>query len=295
MANTIQLAQNYLGAFEEKLTLGELTKDLNKIKYSWAGGNAVKVAKPDIVNITSYNRQAGYNASDFNITWQTMTLNQDRVIAISIDEMDNEETKETAVAGALADSAIEATEEMDMYRLGVIANTGVASGVNATATLSNGQAVYDAIAVGEASQINNKAKLTECILYINATSYMLLKGAMPYRFIETKTPDAIFESYDGMKVVIVPDTMLSVGTEYNGTTGKIEAKVYNSTKHQYVNFLIVDKRVVVAPVKLYDKKFIDASVNQTARANKVILNWYHDCFVLDRGAKAIYVHKKAEA
>ena len=295
MANTISLASNYLGKFEEKLTLGELTKDLNKIKYSWAGGNAVKVAVPEIVNITSYNRQVGYNASDFNIGWQTMALSQDRVICISIDEMDDEETKDTAVASAMSDSAIEATEEMDMYRLGVIATEAVANGVNATATLSNGQAVYEAIALGEASQINNKSRLTDCILYISATRYMLLKGAMPYRFIETKTPTTIFESYDGMKVVIVPDTMMSVGTEYNGTTGKIQAKTYNSTKHQYVNFLIVDKRVVVAPVKLYDNKFIDWKANQTSRANKVILNWYHDCFVLSRGAKAIYIHKQAEA
>ena len=295
MANTISLATNYLGAFEEKLTLGELTKDLNKIKYSWAGGNAVKVAVPEIVNITAYNRQAGYNASDFNIGWQTMTLSQDRVICISIDEMDDEETKDVAVASAMADSAIEATEEMDMYRLGVIAKEAVANGVNATATLSNGQAVYEAIALGEASQINNKSRLSDCILYISATRYMLLKGAMPYRFIETKTPTSIFETYDGMKVVIVPDSMMSVDTQYNSTTGKIEAKVYNSTKHQYVNFLIVDKRVVVAPVKLYDNKFIDWKANQTSRANKVILNWYHDCFVLTRGAKAIYIHKQAEA
>ena len=209
--------------------------------------------------------------------------------------MDDEETKRVAVASSMADSAIEATEEMDMYRLGVIANEAVANGVNATATLSNGQAVYDAIALGEASQINNKSRLSDCILYISATRYMILKGAMPYRFIQTKTPDTIFETYDGMKVVIVPDTMMSVGTEYNGTTGKIQAKTYNSTKHQYVNFLIVDKRVVVAPVKLYDNKFIDWKANQTSRANKIILNGYHDCGVLTRGAKALYVHKQAEA
>ncbi len=295
MANTISLASNYLGKFEEKLTLGELTKDLNKIKYSWAGGNAVKVAIPEIVNITSYNRQVGYNGSDFNITWQTMTLSQDRVIAISIDEMDDEETKEVAVASAMSDSAIEATEEMDMYRLGVIATEAVANGVNATATLSNGQAVIDAIAVGEASQLNAKSRLSDCILYINATSYMLAKGAMPIRFMSTVGRDYMFETFDKMKVVIVPDSMMSVGTEYNGTTGKIQAKTYNSTKHQMVNFIIVDKRAVVAPVKLYDNKFIDWKANQTSRANKVILNWYHDCFVLNRLAKAIYIHKKAEA
>ena len=295
MANTIALASNYLGKFEEKLTLGELTKDLNKIKYSWAGGNAVKVAIPEIVNITSYNRQVGYNGSDFNISWQTMTLSQDRVIAISIDEMDDEETKEVAVASAMSDSAIEATEEMDMYRLGVIATEAVANGVNATATLSNGQAVIDAICVGEASQLNAKSRLSDCILYISATAYMYAKGAMPVRFISTVGRDYMFETFDKMKVVIVPDSMLSVGTEYNGTTGKIQAKTYNSTKHQMVNFIIVDKRAVVAPVKLYDNKFIDWKANQTSRANKVILNWYHDCFVLNRLAGAIYVHKKAEA
>jgi len=295
MANTIALASNYLGKFEEKLTLGELTKDLNKIKYSWAGGNSVKVAVPDIASIGSYNRQAGYNASNFNLSWQNMPLTQDRFICVDIDEMDNDETKETAVASCLADSAIEATEEMDMYRLGVIANTAVANGVNATATLANGQAVIDAICVGEASQLNAKSRLSDCILYISATCYMLAKGAMPVRFMSTTERDYTFETFDKMKVVIVPDSMLSVGTEYNGTTGKIEAKTYNSTKHQMVNFLIVDKRVVVAPVKLYDNKFIDYRANQNSRANRCILNWYHDCFVLERGYKAIYCHKKAEA
>lgn len=295
MASTISLASNYLAKFEEKLTLGELTKDLNKIKYSWAGGNSVKVAVPDIASIGAYNRQVGYNASNFNLTWQSMTLTQDRYICIDIDEMDNEESKETAVAGAMADSAIEATEEMDMYRLGVIATVAVANGVNATATLSNGQAVIDAICVGEASQLNAKSKLKNCILYISATCYMLAKGAMPVRFVGTVERDYTFETFDGMKVVIVPDSMLSVGTEYNATSGKIEAKTYNSTKHQMVNFLIVDKGYVVAPVKLYDNKFIDYKANVLSRANRAILNWYHDCFVLERGYKAIYCHKKAEA
>lgn len=295
MASTIALASNYLGKFEEKLTLGELTKDLNKIKYSWAGGNTVKVAVPDIASIGTYNRQVGYNASNFNLAWQTMTLTQDRYICIDIDEMDNEEAKETAVAGAMADSAIEATEEMDMYRLGVIATEAVANGVNATATLANGQAVIDAICVGEASQMNAKSRLSECILYIGATCYMLAKSATPVRFVNVPGVNTLFETFDNMKVVIVPDSMLSVGTQYNATTNKIEAKVYNSTKHQMVNFLIVDKRVVVAPVKLYDNKFIDWKANQNSRANRVILNWYHDCFVLERGAKAIYCHKKAEA
>ena len=124
---------------------------------------------------------------------------------------------------------------------------------------------------------------------------MKLKGAMAYRFIETKTVDTIFETYDGMKVVIVPDTFLSVGIQFNSTTGFIEAKVYNSTKHQYIDFMIVNKKAVVKPLKLYDNKFIDWKANQTSRANKIILNWYYDAFVLKRYEKAIYVKKQAEA
>jgi len=292
--NTISLATNYLGAFEKKLTLGDLTKDLNENKYSWAGGNAVKVAIPDITAIASYNRNAGYSAANYNLTWQTMTLSQDRYICVDIDEMDDEETKRQAVMGALSDSAIEATEEMDQYAFGVIANTANISTTTA-ATLTSGADVYSAIALGEAAEINAKGRIRDCILYISATNYMKLKSAMAYRFKTGENPDEIFETYDEMKVVIVPDTFLSVGTQYNSTTGKIEAKVYNSTKHQYVNFMIVNKKAVVRPVKLYDNKFIDYKANQNGRANRVVLNWYHDCFVLDRYVKAIYVHKQPEA
>jgi len=295
MATTIALATNYLGAFEKKLTLGELTKDLNENTYSWAGGNAVKVAIPEVLGITDYNRQAGYNASGYNLTWQTMTMQKDRVIAIEIDEMDDEESKRQAVIGCMSDSAILATEEMDQFALGTIAGNTNISAATTTTALSTGADVYNAIALGEASQINAKGRLKDCVLYISATNYMLLKGAMPYRFIETKNADMIFETYDGMKVVICPDTWLTVGVEFNATTGFIQAKTYNSTKHQYVDFMIVNKKAVVKPVKLYDNKFIDWKANQTSRGNKVILNWYYGCFVLDRYEKAIYIKKQAEA
>lgn len=293
--STIALATNYLGAFEKKLTLGNLTKDLNENTYSWAGGNAVKVAIPDVLGISDYNRQAGYNTVGYNLTWQTMTLTKDRVIPIEIDEMDDEESKRQAVLGAMSDSAILATEEIDQYVLGTIgANTEISISTS-TAALTSGADVYNAIALGEASQINARGRLVDCVLYISATNYMKLKGAMPYRFIETKNADMIFETYDGMKVVIVPDTFLSVGVQFNSTTGFIEAKVYNSTKHQYIDFMIVNKKAVVKPLKLYDNKFIDWKANQNSRANKIILNWYYDCFVLDRYQKAIYIKKQAEA
>ena len=293
--STISLASNFLGLFEEKLNLGNLTRDLNANQYTWVGGNAVKVAIPEVGSIGSYNRQAGYTASNFNLTWQTMTLSQDRYICIDIDEMSDDESKRTAVRGAISDSGVEATEEMDMYILGKIATTTNVVEVNTPATLTSGTDVYNAIAIGEAQQINGRGRLTDCILYINATNYMKLKSAMAYRFKTGEDINEIFETYDDMKVRIVPDDMLSMGTEYNSTTGKIEAKVYNSTKHQYVNFMIVNKKAIAKAVKLYDNKFIDWKANQTSRANRVILNWYYDVFVLDRYVKVIYVHRQAEA
>ena len=87
--STISLATNFLPAFEKKLTLGDLTKDLNENTYSWAGGNAVKVAIPDVLGISDYNRQAGYNTVGYNLTWQTMTMQKDRVIPIEIDRLFN--------------------------------------------------------------------------------------------------------------------------------------------------------------------------------------------------------------
>lgn len=293
--STISLAVNYLPAFEKKLTLGDLTKDLNENTYSWAGGNAVKVAIPDVLGISDYNRQAGYNTVGYNLTWQTMTMQKDRVIPIEIDEMDDEESKRQAVLGAMSDSAILATEEMDQFALGTIGGNTSVSIASSTSALSTGADVEKAIALGEASQINAKGRLKDCILYISATNYMLLKDQKAYRFIKTETVDSTFETYDGMKVVICPDTWLTVGIEFNSTTGFIQAKTYNSTKHQYIDFMIVNKKAVVKPVKLYDNKFIDWKANQNSRANKIILNWYYGCFVLDRYVKAIYIKKQAEA
>lgn len=295
MANTINLATNFLPKFEKKLTLGELTKDLNKGMFDFSGGHSVKVAIPELAGFAAYNKQAGYNAGTFNLTWQEMTMTQDRYISIGIDEIDNEETKEQAVAGAMSYAAIGATEEMDIYRLCTIANNANISKVASPAALSNGAAVASAIREGEAAITNAKGRLSDCILFINATCYYKLIDAVPYRFTKGQSPDGTFEMFDNMKVVVCPDKFLSNGSEYNATTGVIQAKTYNSTKHQYVNFLIVNVNAVACPVKLYETKLIDASVNQTSRDNKIIPNWYHDCFVLDELASSIYKHDQAEA
>ena len=66
MANVINLATNFLPKFEEKLNLGELTKDLNKNKYSWDGGNAVEesIEEVELPRMNSYTADDnGYCAS----------------------------------------------------------------------------------------------------------------------------------------------------------------------------------------------------------------------------------------
>lgn len=293
MANTINLATDYLRAFEQKLHLGELTKDLNKGVYDWDGSShSVKIAIPEIKGLASYNKEAGYNKGTFNLTWDTKTMSQDRYVKIGVDAIDNKEAKEQALASAISESAIIATEEMDMYRLCTIANC--AGAVTNTASLTTGALVASAIEVGEASQINARGRLADCVLYINATNYMKLKNAQPYRFDKGQDPSNLFGTFDTMKVVVCPDDMLAVGCQYNATTGNIEAKtatVNGDTTYTPVNFMIVNTNAVACPVGLYETKYIDHSVNQTSRDDEIIPNWYHDCFVFERYEKAIYVSK----
>lgn len=298
MANSIDLVTKYLPLFEESLALGDLTSDIiNQDKLDFAGANKVKVLKAEIGNPLSYNRAAGYNKNDVTVTWQEFTMGQDRYTKLGIDTMDNEETLDQTNKAVLAKAAKEYKKELDFYRLGAIASANNITTTTAAA-LANGAAVASALDAAEAAIVNADATIDNCILYISPTNYTKLKreiGDKSGRFtLGTGAYDNRIEYFDGMKIVQVPESRFYVGTQYNATTGAIEAKVTNNTT-QAINFLIVNKDAVACPVKLYKEKFIPESINADAREDILVLNWYHDAFVFDTMAPSIYLHAQVAA
>lgn len=295
MANTITLSSEVLSAFQESLFAGEKTGDLvNAGNFKFGMMKTVQVLKTDVEEFKQYNRESGYGtAGVVSATYQNMEMSIDIYQKYGIDKEDNIEQKMQTIASVLAEAGIKIKKTADFIRLSKIAG---ATNVQTTtpANLTTGSAVVNALDLAEAGILEYDSELTDCNLYITPTIYTLLKreiGDKSGRFmLATDDYNNKIEYYDGMKLIVVPQTRMYVGVEMNNTTKIWGPAVDNNSAVSPVNFMIVNRTSVVCPLKVDEIKFIDNSINPDSREDLICPNIYFDAFVLDKREKGVYVH-----
>ena len=295
MPNNIELSSEFLAAYQESLFAGEKTADLvNASKFKFGDAKTVQILKTDVAELKQYDRANGYGtAGVVNATYQNCELSVDLYQKYGIDKMDNVEQKMQTIASVLAEAGIKIKKTADFIRLSKIA--GASNVQSATpANLATGSAVVNALDTAEANIVEYDSELSDCNLYITPTCYTLLKreiGDKSGRFmLTTDEYDNKFEFYDGMKVVVVPQTRMYVGATLNNTTKIWEATADNNGNVSPVNFMIVNRTAVACPLKVDEIKFVDNSINPDSREDLICPNIYLDAFVLDKRAKGVYVH-----
>ena len=99
MPNNIQLAKNYINNLDEVYRLASVTSDLTSdATMCKAGANANEIIYPQITvtGLGDYNRNSGYTSGAVDLQWKTAAFNYDRGTKISVDVMDNEESRTDA-------------------------------------------------------------------------------------------------------------------------------------------------------------------------------------------------------
>ena len=105
MPNTIALAKNYISLIDEVYRRASVTADISSNKaMARAGTHANEIIYPQIAvtGLGDYDRNSGYTTGAVDLKWQTIQFNYDRGTKISVDVMDNEESRNLAfgLAGA---------------------------------------------------------------------------------------------------------------------------------------------------------------------------------------------------
>lgn len=125
MPNTIALAKNYTNLLDEVYRSASVTADLTSDKtMSRAGANANEIIYPQIsvTGLGDYDRNSGYTTGAVDLKWQTVKFNYDRGTKISVDVMDNEESRNLAFGMAGATLMREKiAPEADAFTFAVIA------------------------------------------------------------------------------------------------------------------------------------------------------------------------------
>ena len=282
MAN-VELVTKYVPVLDALYKKESLTSVLDaQTQIDFTNGNAVKVMKVETSGLGDYSRQDGYAKGTASLTWETLTLSEDRSAELDVDRMDNEESLGMAF-GAIAGefTRVNVAPEIDAYRFAKYAKA--ANIGSATGALADGAAVVAALRACATAMDEAEVPAEDRILFITPTNLGLVED------LDTNKSKEVLKRFSA--IVTVPQTRF-----YSEITLNDGGSAWGYTKAEggaELNFIAIAKSAVVQATKLALPKIFDPDTNQKKDAWNFQYRLYHDCFVLEKKVKGIYAHKKA--
>ena len=290
MANTIALAKNYTSILDEVYCNASVTADLTSDNTMVrAGANANEIIYPQIsvTGLGDYSRNSGYTDGSVNLEWKTAKFNYDRGTKISVDVMDNEESRD--IAFTMAGSELMRTKvapEADAFVFATLA--GIEGISKATpATYADATEFLNALIVAKNKMDEDEVPEEGRILYATPT---LMNGVMA---LDTTKSREILNSFTVKKKV--PQSRFYTAIDLlDGKSPSEEAGHYKkATEGKDINFMIVHKPAVIKFDKHTVSDIIPASANPSADADIAKYRKYGIVDVFKNKVAGIYLSHKA--
>lgn len=290
MANTIALAKNYTSILDEVYCNASVTADLTSDNTMVrAGANANEIIYPQISvsGLGDYSRNSGYTDGSVNLEWKTAKFNYDRGTKISVDVMDNEESRDIAFTMAGAElMRTKVAPEADAFVFATLAGT---TGISKATPATYADATEFLSALIEAKNKMDEDEVPEegRILYATPT---LMNGVMA---LDTTKSREILNSFTVKKKV--PQSRFYTAIDLlDGKSPSEEAGHYKkATEGKDINFMIVHKPAVIKFDKHTVSDIIPASANPSADADISKYRKYGIVSVYQNKVAGIYLSHKA--
>ncbi len=315
MANAIELIKKYLSqavvlSFAQKSKSRVLETDGKRIQLDFAGGNTVKILNLQMEGLSDYKRAnnsqftaasgysefgagdqsgRGYLSSDVGATWETKTLRYDRGAQLKIDAMDDEELAGQlmgTVVGAYIDQHI--IPEVDTLRFATLAaQTTTLIGNRKEAAISNNTIIS---AFNSAIEFMSEAEVDgeNQIFFVNPSVMTQIRSTNELNHVVYKSAvegvSFIVTKYEGRVIEEVPTSRF-----YTGAVAGVRG-FYPSATSKIINFLLVDKSVVLPVVKVDNVRVFTPDQVQDFDGYKINFRVYHDLFVPERLRTGVYAH-----
>ena len=290
MANTIALAKNYTSILDEVYCNASVTADLTSDNTMVrAGANANEIIYPQISvsGLGDYSRNSGYTDGSVNLEWKTAKFNYDRGTKISVDVMDNEETRDIAFTMAGAElMRTKVAPEADAFVFATLAGTtGISKAT--PATYADATEFLNALIVAKNKMDEDEVPEEGRILYATPT---LMNGVMA---LDTTKSREILNSFTVKKKV--PQSRFYTAIDLlDGKSPSEEAGHYKkATEGKDINFMIVHKPAVIKFDKHTVSDIIPASANPSADADISKYRKYGIVSVYQNKVAGIYLSHKA--
>ena len=289
MGNTIALAKNYTSILDEVYMNASVTADLtsdNTMVRAGANANEIVYPQIDVSGLGDYSRNSGYTDGSVNLEWKTAKFNYDRGTKISVDVMDNEESRD--IAFTMARSELMRTKvapEADAFTFATLA--GIEGISKATpATYADATEFLSALIAAKNKMDEDEVPEEGRILYATPT---LLNGVMALDTIKSRE---ILASFAVTKKVPQSRFYTAIDLLDGKTSGEEAGHFKKATDGKEINFMIVHKPAVIKFDKHTASDIIPASMNADADADISKYRKYGIVDVFKNKVAGIYLSHK---
>lgn len=242
------------------------------------------IAKRTLPKLGDYSRATGAATGDVTLDWETFTLEQDRGVRYTVDEMDATETGGLAIAGNIAQLVKESVvPETDTYTFAKLAGN---AGKTVSQTLTKENVIE---ALEEANAVLTDAEVPEegRVLFVNTTTYKNLKLSAEYSTQVITTDGNVQKTIE--KIGDIPLIKVPSARFYTQCT-PTAAGLTIPEGAKAINFMLVHPSAVMKITKLNDARVFTPEQNQATRGYLIDYRLYFDVFVLENKKAAIYVN-----
>lgn len=292
--NVIALPVKYADLLDEVYMSASVTADLRSDPATVEAGSSTKEFKYmqcSTDGLGDYGkgsgRNGGYTDAAVKIEWKTATANYDRGAKMEVDDVDNQEAFNKAMA--LAGSTIQRTKvapEADAFTFATIAGKAGISAVAAGATLADGAAVLAALSVG----LN---KMDDDDVDANRHLYITSAALRSVRDLDTTKSREVLGEFT--KIVKVPQKRFYTAIDMlDGFTAGEEAGHYvKAATGKDINFMIIEPSAIIKHDKHVADHVIPPSANPDSDAYITKYRKYGIVDVYANKVAGVYLHHKA--
>lgn len=255
---------------------------------SRAGANANEIIYPQITvsGLGDYDRNSGYTTGAVDLKWKTTAFNYDRGTKISVDVMDNEESRNLAFGMAGATLMREkVAPEADAFTFATLAAMENIS--TATGTIDNASQFLDALLTAWNKMDEDEVPQEGRLLYATAT---LLNSVMA---LDTTKSREILAKFSTKKVVPQARFYTTIEMLDGKTEGEEIGHYRKAADAADINFMIIHKPAIIKFDKHVASNIIPASSNPEADADIIKYRKYGIVDAYANKRAGIYRHSKA--
>lgn len=304
MANVFEYAQIFQDQLDKQVvaaaTSGWMEGNAGLVKYT--GGNTVKIPKIDVDGLGNYDRETGYVEGSASLSYETMTLTQDRGRSFSLDSMDVDETNFVASASTLMGEfqRVAVIPEIDAYRYSKIASLAIAKGnVSYNYTPSADDILTKLRA--DIAKIQDSIGAIPLIITMSTTTLNILESSKELvKQLNIGTLQAgvdltySVKTIDECPIIEVPSARLKTAYVFNDgkTAGQTAGGFVAAGAAKTINWIITAQNAPIAVSKTNNIKIFDPSVVQGKDAWVLDYRKYHDLWIPTHKLDTVFVNVK---